>query len=191
MNIKIKLRGAFDLLFLFGRGIHAFAGTKRGALRSLVIPAALFFLALPFSYFYPPKGMETGYPYSQVLMTVVLQFVLSFASSLVLVAALAKGFNRLGRFWLFLEAGNWTGIASFAVTAPLLLAAVCGWLPRAEMDRIFVIVQCYLYVVTGGIVFRSFRINWQLAGAVAVIILFADQTAWNILFKLQGIPQPW
>jgi hypothetical protein len=191
LDIKIKLKGAFDLLFLFGRGISAFSGTKRAALQSLAVPAILFPLTWPLVYFYPPKGLETGYPYSQILTTVVLQAVLSLALSMVLVVALARAFNRLDKFWLFLEACNWTALAAFSVHMPLLLAAACGWIPRAEMDRIFVIAQCYFYVVTGCIVFRAFQLNWQLAGFITVAILFADQTAWDLLFRLQGIPLPW
>jgi hypothetical protein len=191
LAIKTKLTGAFDLLFLFGRGIHAFSGARRAALRSLLIPAALFPLTLPFTYFYPPKGMESGYPYSQILATVVVQAALSLIFSLALVALLARAFNRLNKFWLFLEAGNWTALAMFGISLPLLLAAACGWLPREEMDRIFVIVQCYFYVVTGCIVFRSFRLNWQLSVFITIAILFADQTAWDLLFRLQGIPRPW
>lgn len=186
-----KLKGAFDLLFLFGRGIGAFSGTRRAALRSLLIPAALFLLALPFPCFYPPKGMESGLGCGQILAVVTAQTLLSLTFSLALVALLARAFGVLGKFWLFLEASNWTGLAAFSITLPLLLAAATGWLPREEMDRIFVIVQCYFYVVTGCIVFRAFRLNWQLSAFMAIVVLFADQTAWDLLFRLQGIPQPW
>lgn len=186
-----KLVGAFDLLFLFGRGIGAFEGKKAAALRSLLIPLVFFPLSLLFSYFYPPKGMETGFPAERILLTVGAQYIVSFIFSLALVAGLARALGKQGRFWLFLEASNWVGVAMNVVTLPLVLAAVFGWLPREQMDRIFVIVALYGYLVTACVAYRSFQVNWQLAGFIAVATFFAGQATWDLLFWAQGIPQPW
>jgi hypothetical protein len=191
MDIKKKLAGSFDLLMLFGRGIEAFSGKKRDALLSLVIPAALFPFSLVFSACYPPKGMEHGYPLSQILMTVSLGGVISMVVSLALIAGLAWGFKKLDRFWLYLDASNWTGLAIFIAMLPFILAAVMGWIQREEMDRIFVIIQCYLYVVTGCIFFRAFQVNWQLAGFMMIVILFVNQMTLEFLFRVQGIEYPW
>ncbi len=191
MRNKAKLKGAFDLLFLFGRGIHSFSGTKRDAIRSLTIPFVLFPVTLFFSVFYPPKGMETGYSDSQILTIVFLQVVLSFVFSMAAVFLLACSFKKPDKFWLFLEAINWTGLAIFLVTLPLVNAAVFNWIPREEMDRIFVIAQCFFYVVTACIIFRAFQLNWQLSGFMAIVILFIDQTTLDVLFMLQGVPKPW
>ncbi|MFH1158826.1 MAG: hypothetical protein V1721_08140 [Pseudomonadota bacterium] len=191
MDIKTKLKGAFDLLFLFGRGIHAFSGSKQDALRSFVIPGVLFPVTLSFGALYPPKGMETGYSNSQILTTVALHAVVSFALSLAVIFLLARTFRKSGKFWLFLEAYNWTGLAIFLVTLPLAQAALFEWIPREEMDRIFVIAQCFFYVVTACIIFRALQLNWQLSGFMAIATLFVDQTTWDVLFMLQGIPRPW
>jgi len=191
MRNKAKLKGAFDLLFLFGQGIHAFSGTKRDAIRSFAIPVVLFPVTLFFSVFYPPKGMEEGYSNSQILMTVSLHAVISFVFSLAAIFLLARSFKKSDKFWLFLEAINWIGLAFFLITLPLVNAAVFNWIPREEMDRIFVITQCFFYVVTACVIFRAFQLNWQLSGFMAIVILFVDQTMWDILFMLQGIPKPW
>jgi hypothetical protein len=191
VEIKRKLAGAFDLLLLFGRGIDAFSGSRRAALLSLIIPFALLPIDLVSCVFYPPKGMEAGFSPHQVLMTILLQGVVSTVISLALVVVLAWMLNKLDRFWLSFEAGNWVGLAAFIVTLPLAIAALAGWIPREEMDRISVIIQCYLYIVTACIFFRSFQINWQLAGFMAITTLFADQTAWHLLYRLQGIADPW
>ncbi|MCK5555547.1 MAG: hypothetical protein KAI76_04865 [Alphaproteobacteria bacterium] len=191
MGIKTKLKGAFDLLFLFGRGIHAFSGSKRDAILSFSIPCVIFPMTLFFSVFYPPKGMETGYSNSQILITVSLHVVISFLLSLTVIFLLSRVLKKSGKLWLFLEAYNWTGLAIFLVTLPLTQAAIFDWIPREEMDRIFVIVQCFSYVVTASIIFHSFQLNWQFSGFMAIVILFIDQTMWDILFMLQDIPKPW
>lgn len=191
MKIKTKLKGAFDLLFLFGGGIHAFSGSKRDVIYSLVIPILLFPVTLFFSIFYPPKGMEVNYPDSQILVTVFLYTIFSFMFSIAAVFLLARAFNKSGKILLFLETVNWVGAAFFLVTLPLTLAAVFNWILREEMDRIFVITQCFFYVIIAHVVFRVFQLNWQLSGFIAISVLFVDQTTWDVLFAVQGIPKPW
>src|SRR4051812_16221194 len=145
MDFKKKLKGAFDLFLLFGRGIKSFSGEKKQALRSLAIPVFLFVISLPWGYLYPPKGMEK-LPFSQILMTQALQFVIAVPFSLLLVAGVAKALKKSDKFWLYLETSNWTDIPCFVVGLPFTVAAVMGWVPREEMDRLFVILQCYFYL---------------------------------------------
>jgi hypothetical protein len=191
MTLKPKLIGAFDLLMLFGRGIEAFSGKRREALWSFVIPVAMFFVSLPFSYAYPPKGMESGFSHSRILMTVTLQNLLSTVMAYALIIVVAYSLKKLDRFWLFVEANNWITIATVAVSVPFAVAAVLGWVPREEMDRILVLLQCYFYVVTACIFFRAFRVNWQLAGFLAILTFFANQVTWDFLYRVQGITLPW
>ena len=191
MRNKTKLKGAFDLFFLFGRGIHAFSGSKRDAIFSLVIPCVVFSITLLFSAFHLPKVMEEGYSNSQILTTIFLHFIISFVFSLVIIFLLASVFKKSDKFWLFLEAYNWTGLVIFLATIPLAQVAFFNWLPREEMDGIFVIAQFFFYLVTASIIFHSFQLNWQLSGFMAIAILFVYQTMWDILFMLQGIPKPY
>ena len=158
---------------------------------SFVIPVMIFPVNLFFSIFYPPKGMETNYPDSQILVTVFLCAVLSFVFSIALIFLLARAFNKSGKILLFLETINWVSVAFFLVTLPLTLAAVFNWILREEMDRIFVITQCFFYMVIAHVIFRVFQLNWQLSGFMAISILFVDQTTWDVLFAVQGIPKAW
>ncbi|MCK5556025.1 MAG: hypothetical protein KAI76_07300 [Alphaproteobacteria bacterium] len=191
MRVKTKLKGAFDLLFLFGDGIHAFSGSKRDVISSLVIPVMLFPITLSFNVFYPPKGMETNYPDNQILTTVSLHTIFSFVISLIMIFFLAKAFNKSDKIWLFLETINWVGAAFFLVTVPLALAAIFNWILREEIDRIFVITQCFFYLAIAHVILRVFQLNWQLSGFMAISVLFVDQTTWDVLFAVQGIPKPW
>ena len=61
MNIKSRLRGAFDLVFLFGRGIKAFSGTKRAAL------FAAAFLSLSFYHLQLSHNVRHWMPASVLL----------------------------------------------------------------------------------------------------------------------------
>jgi hypothetical protein len=191
MTLKSKLTGAFDLFMLFGRGIKAFTGTRRAALWSMAIPVVLFIASLPFDYYYPPKGMESDISHEQILLTVTLQNILSTVLEFILIAGVAYSLKKLDRFWLFVEANNWVSIPTVLVSVPFAIAAVYGWVAREEMDRVLVLLQCYFYVVTGCVFFRAFQVNWQLAGFMTILTLFANQTTWELLYRVQGITAPW
>lgn len=191
MVFKSKLSGAFDLFLLFGRGIKAFEGKRRAALWSLVIPVALFVVSLPFSYYYPPKGMETGFSHAQVLAVVMLQNILSTIVEFALVIGVAYSLKVMDKFWLFFEANNWVIIPVALVSAPFAVAAARGWVPRDEMDRVLVLLQCYFYIVTACVFYRAFKVNWQLAGFLAILTLFANQFTWHLLYHALGVPEAW
>ncbi len=191
LDFKNKITGGFDLLLLFGRGIKKFSGTKKEALVSVILPLALFPCSLAFSYLYPPKGMEVGYEYPQIAATITAQFILSFIFSNALVMGLSRLLDRGDKFWLFFSAGNWASVALFIVTVPFMIAAASGIVGREEMDRIFVLVSCYSYVVTACIAWRAFSLNWQLAGVVAIATLFVNQELWHFIYSIQNIPIPW
>jgi hypothetical protein len=191
MIIPAKLKAGFDLFFLFGRGMDVFTGTRLAALLSCLIPLALFPPALLFGAAFPPKGMESGYPLGQILFTVGAHYFLSFFLSLALVAAIVKPLGVGAKFWLFLESANWVGLAASLISIPLMVMAVAEWVPRMEMDRIFAIFTIYSCVVTAVLAYRSFRLNWQLAGLLAIVMHFANQETMNSLYALQHIPKAW
>lgn len=190
-DFKNKITGAFDLLFLFGRGIKKFSGTKEEAVASLVFPLMLFPCSLVFVYFYPPKGMEAGYGFGQIAATVTVLSVLTFIFSNALVWWMSRLLGKADKFWLFFSASNWVSAAFFVVTIPFMLAAVAGITGREEMDRIFVLASAYSYVVTACIAWRAFSLNWQLAGFIAIVTLFVGQELWHLTYWVQGIPIPW
>ncbi len=188
--VRDRLAGGFDLVFLFGRGIEKFDGTKREAMLSLILPSALFFLSLYLSRFYPPKGM-TAVPHSRAMELMTAHDVLSFILGNLLVAGLAKSLGVLDRFWLYFSSSNWVGISFSILTLPLAIAAVTHYAPRAPLDRAFVLVDVYGYIVTACVVWRSFRVNWELAGFITIASLFVDQELWHLIYHLQGLPWPW
>jgi hypothetical protein len=184
------LKGAFDLVFLFGRGINVFDPGVPAMMRSFWLPVLTYPLLPVYAVMYEPKGME-GFPAMQVVTTVTIHFVLSYVGFLSLAALLAKAMGVAARVPLFITASNWVGIAALAVTFPFMLAAVMGWIPREEMDRLFVIIGIYFYVVTGCVAFRALKVNWQLAGFIAIVSLLVSESVWDMLFFFQGIENPW
>ena len=189
---KDKIIGGFDLLFLFGRGIEKFSGSKNEILMSLLVQLFLLPLSIAFSYFYPPKGMEAGFGHAQIIATALAQFVITYVLSYVGVWAIARSLNRQDKFRLFFSASNWLALPFFIVMIPFMLIAAFGIVPREEMDRIFVLFSCYSYIITACIAWRSFRINWQLAGLMSIMTLFVDQEfGYHLIYRLEGIPAPW
>lgn len=190
-DIKTKLSGAFALMLLFSRGVKSFSGEKHAAIRSIVIPFALFPFTLWFNFIYPPKGMETGYPFEAILAVVTGHFIISYIFTAVAVGVVAQWLKRTEKFWLFFEASNWASLAFTIVTVPFMLMAVYEVFPREEMDRILALTAMYGYVVTGCIAWRALEVNWQLAGAIAILTLFMNQETSHVLYMMMGVPIPW
>lgn len=193
-SVKDKIKGGFDLILLFGKGIKPFeedAG-KAAALKSLWIPVLLYPIAPLVAWFYPPIGMQDGsYPYSQIFLNVTAFYVLSFIVSTGMVWLFGYWLKQEERFWLWLQACNWVSIPMLVISLPVAAAMIFDWLPREQLDRISVIVTLYSFLVGACIVFRSYKINWELAGSMACMMLFANQQVWNLLYTLQDIPIVW
>ncbi len=193
-TVKEKIKGSFDLTFLFGKGIKAFEdeGTKSHALKSMWIPVALYPLGIAMAWFYPPQGMHDGsYPFSQIFMTVTAAYILGFFATLGFGWLFAYALKQRERFWLFVQASNWTSITFTLVTLPIALMMIFDIMPREEMDRIAVIITCYGFLISGCIAYKSFRVPWELAGALACMTLFINQQVWNGLFLMQDIDLVW
>ncbi len=193
-TVKEKLKGAFDLTFLFGKGIQPFEaeGTKSHALKSMWIPAALYPLGVFMAWVYPPQGMHDGsYPFSQIFMTVTAAYLLGFFATLGFGWTFAYALKQRDRFWLFVQAGNWVSIPFTLVTLPIAAMMVFDVMPREEMDRIAVIITCYGFIVSGCVAYKAFRVPWELAGALACMTLFINQQVWNALFYMQDIDLVW
>jgi hypothetical protein len=193
-TVKDKIKGAFDLTFLFGKGIKPFEteGTKAHAIKSMIIPAALYPLGVVTAWFYPPQGMHDGtYPFSQIMVTLTAAYLFGFVATLGLGWVFAYALKQQERFWLFVQASNWTSIAFTLVTIPVLLMMIFNIMPREEMDRIAVIITCYGFIITGCVAYKSFRVPWELAGALACMTLFINQQVWNALFYMQDIDLVW
>lgn len=191
VDFKNKMTGAFGLLMLFSDGLNKFSGTKQAALKSLLIPLLLFPVGMWFATIYPPKGMEEGYGLDVILTYVAAQTVISFLFATLAVYVVAHLLKCGEKFWLYLEASNWTGLAFAIVTLPFVAMAAYEIFPREEMDRIIAIITMYGYLVTACIVWKSFRTFWQIAGATSVLTLFVNNESSHLLYYMLGVPIPW
>jgi hypothetical protein len=190
MNIQKKIRGAFALVFLFGDGIKAFTGEKRAALLSFLIPLGLLPFGMWSATVIRPMGMEKGFSDADVMAAQAAQTLISTALSLILVFAIAWGSRQQREAWLFLETINWASLVMTALSVPLLLAGAKHWIDRVQVDHIAILTLVYGTIVTGCIANRSFRLNWQLAGAIACFMMVADQESWSVVYKLWHVPYP-
>ena len=188
-----KLKGAFELIFLFGRGMVPFEKdpSRAAGLRSLWIPIALFPVSLYCAYLWPPKDlveqkMET------ILSITALSTVLGFFAGLGILWLSTVVFDRRDRFWITFQATNWTGLALSLVGAPLYIAALSGWYPRVQMDNVFIMLGYYgMIFVSGCVAFRGLKIDWMMGGFLACLGIFVGQQIWNLLFWLHGVPISW
>lgn len=193
-TISQKLKGSFDLTLLFGRGIRAFEdeGTREAALRSLWIPAVLYPFALLVAAYYPPYGMHEGdYSYGQIALTVTGAYLLGIGLTMGFGWIFAHALGQRPRFWLYFQASNWVTIPLSLLTMPVALMMIFDIMPREEMDRIVAIVTCYSVLVAGCVAYRSSRVPWELAGALACLSLFVNQQAWNVMYYMQNIDLVW
>jgi len=193
-SVSQKIKGGFDLVLLFGKGIKPFAEnpTKEAALKSMWIPVLLYPLVPLLAWFYPPLGMHDAvYPYSQIFFNVTAFYVLSFVVSAGIVWLFGYWLKQEEGFWLWLQAHNWVAIPKLIICLPVAAAMIFDWMPREQLDRISMIMTLYGFLVGACIVFRSYKINWELAGSLACMTLFANQQVWNLLYRLQDIPLVW
>lgn len=189
--IKNRLRGAASLFLLFGDGIKAFSGKKEDGLKSLLIPLALFPVGLAGSLLYPPRGMQKGYSAADIMKMSMAGAFIDLLFMVLVILGVGILFRQMERLWLFVEACNWTSLIGAALSLPVLGIAAAGWVPRDEMDRAIIVFNLYGYIVAACIANRSFRLNWQLAGAIACVMLVADQESASFAYRLMNVPYPW
>ncbi len=189
---KEKLRGAFDLVFLFGRGIVPFERdpSKKAGLQSLWIPILFFPLSFIFAYYWPPEGLETQ-PMRTVMIINGFSYIFGFAGEIALLYIAVLAFNRRDRFWIAFQAGNWIGLPMTLLSMPFFLLALGHWYPRAQMDHLFTVITYYGVIVSACINYRGLKISWEFAGFLACLGVFLGQQLWNLLFWMNGVPIKW
>ena len=187
-----KLKGAFELIFLFGRGIKPFEAdpSKAAGLRSLWIPVLLLPLSLYCAYVWPPKDL-TEQPMEKVQAIIGLSTVLDFFAGLGILWLSVIAFKKRDRFWITLQAANWTGLALSIISTPLLIAAIFHWYPRPQMDNVFIMITYYGVAVNACVNFRGLKISFEFAGFLACMGVFVGQQIWNGLFWLFDVPINW
>lgn len=186
-----KLKGSFDLLLLFGRGIKPFEkeGTFRDAMRSLWIPVLMTPLNFIAAYFHHPQGLEDQ-PYSTVAVIVGVMGVLGFVIITGFGWAFALAMGKMERFWLWFQVGNWMTIPFNIIGVPLVALACTDWFAKAEMDRILTAVTYYGVIVSGCVIFRALKISWEMAGFFALMSVMPLQLLYNALFSMYGLQAP-
>lgn len=189
--IKQRLKGAFALFLLFGRGMDAFSGTKRDGLISCLAPLALAPIGIVAALMYPPRGMQEGYSAAQIIGINAVYGAVYTVLFLMVIFGVGIMFKRMDRLWLFVESLNWLGLAGSIVALPFLALAALEWAPRDEMDRVFIVLNLYLHIAIAVAADRTFKLNWQLAGAIACCLLVVGQESWGMAYQWFGVPYPW
>ena len=185
-EIRKCLTGAFDLCLFTGRGIRAFDGGWAQALRSFWIPALLLPLALAYNVAHPEISLK-GYPALQIVLTNFFLILLSMAAWFALVWVFADKLKAKDKLPVFIAAYNWVGLIMLFPMLPVMAGLVFEWGPEDQLERAMILIQVYAYSVTACIAYRAFSIPWQLAGFLAVVGLFVDDTMRQIIYFVQGI----
>lgn len=188
-TLKSKLKGSFDLVFLFGRGIEPFEqdNTKRAGLYSLWICAFSFLISLAAAWLWPPQDLATVAK-PQVVLTMIGETIVGTIISVLVLWLAAIALDRKDRFWIAFQAGNWVAIPLNLIGAPFVLLAVAEWYPREKMDSIFTILQCYTFIVSACIYYRGLKINWELAGFLACFGYVIGKAIQDFADTLNGVP---
>jgi len=187
-----KLKGAFDLTFLFGRGIVPFENdpSRAAGLKSLWICVALLPLDFICPYYFPPEGLDKQ-PMRVVMTISLASQILGMVLGTLLLWVAAIAFNRRDRFWLTFQALNWSSVPMTIISLPIFLLAVNHWYPRSNMEHVFTIITYYGVIVNGCVLYRGLKIDWMFAGFLACMGIFIGQQIWNLLFWLNGVPINW
>lgn len=187
-GITRKIIGSIDLLFLLPRGIAAFRGDKKTAIRTLVIIELLLAPLIPITAaMVPPVGMES-YGYSQILFTTAAHYLITFIVSMAFSWQVAGLLEMRERFWLGIEAGAWVNlVATLVIMLPLLLLDHNGIIPHSSMERIYTGLAIYSFIIGGCITYAVYRINLFLVIGLGMAGLFIDRETWSLLYAMQGI----
>jgi hypothetical protein len=186
---KQKLKGAFDLVFLFGRGIEPFEkqNNKSDALKSLWIPVVIFPLGLISAWLWPPPELVT-LPKTTMLLTVTAEGIAGTIASFGIIWLAAVSLGKKDRFWVAFQAFNWIAVPLSMITTPFLFLALMEWYPREVMDRIFTVTLYYGILVSACVLYRGLRIFWEFAGFFVCVGVFAGQMIQNIGCWINGVP---
>lgn len=189
MTIKDKLIGCIDLFLFFPRGIKAFSGEKREAIRTFILVQLLLFPLIPItSAMVPPVGME-GQSYAFTLKIVLMHYFIVMGANLWITWLIAGFLEKQDRFWLGIEAGAWCNLIFTAVVMiPLLLLDHFEMVPDATMQRTYTILACYSYVFGGVVLYAVYRVNIFLVIGWSILGFGVDRETWNILYALHGLP---
>jgi hypothetical protein len=188
-----KLKGAFELVFMFGRGIAPFEKdpSKAAGLRSIWIPIVLMPLGQYCAYLWPSKDLAEQ-PMQTVQSIVALCTVVGFFAGLGILWLATVVFDRRDRFWVTFQATNWTGLAMSLVSLPFYLVALSGWYPHAQMDNVFLLLTYYgALLVSGCVAFRGLKIDWMMGGFLATLGIIIGQQIQNAMFWLFDVPINW
>lgn len=188
-TIKDKLIGCFDLFLFFPRGINAFAGEKRTAIRTFIIVQVLLFPLIPITAaMVPPVGME-GQSYAFTLKIVLMHGVIVLVANLWITWLIAGFLEKQHRFWLGMEASAWCNLLFVTVVMiPLLILDRNDLVPDATMQRTYTILACYAYVFGGVVLYAVYQVNIFLILAWSILGFAVDRETWNILYALHGLP---
>lgn len=185
--IKSHLQAAGETLLFMRSGIDRFDGSARAAWLSMLIPLMLTISAFWLVMEIPPLGAEDAPPLRLATATVVTRLV-SLAVFVALIYGLTRFQNRPEGFSRLITASNWTALFFTLLSLPATFLKLADTINRQTYEDLMIWVQIYGYAVMGFIIWCCVRLPWELSAALAIFVLFINQTSRDIMFSLFEIP---
>ncbi len=186
-ELPTKLKGGFELILLMRSSMLNFDGSFKEMLRSFIIPL----LMAPISFFLikmkPPIGLDEAY-YDDVANAAIIIGFVNIALFILIFSAFSYALKQKDRMFKMFTAGNWAAVVMMAPGFTILLLSHFNVLEIKTIEDISIVLQIYGYVILAATIHYAFDTNWQIAGAMAIVVLLFNDNAHNIIYQLMEIP---
>ncbi len=180
------LLGTFETALFLDKGIQRFPHGKNDAIISLALPLLLMPLWVTAFYLEPtPKLGEQSYIWLLGVHALKLFFQLVIFYGMIW--EVSRALKKTEGFRLFVTSRNYVALASFIVSAPLILMAVTGAHSWSELFPMFIAIMFYEIALTAFIAAYALNVPWQLAGGIGFLSLFVNEAVSSTLFYFVGI----
>ncbi len=194
-SIKLKLRGAVEIMLFMPGAEKAFRGTNfQSMLRSFLIPLCLipygiWGITLTHGTELSELSKLDGLNDIPLLTFIVITIAKAILITILLITAMyyfAKLMERTEYFYDYISAGNWIiipGMVPSLVITGVILTQGQDWMGIYMLATLNIL---YGLAVSTFLITRTLNIPWELAGACAIFDLGINETA-NKAVNLIGI----
>lgn len=180
-EIRRHLLGSLETALFMPGGPERFCTSARAMKASFLIPVLLLPLTLVTVFSGHPLGV-LDMTSAQILTAIYsLRLFVYLALYCGLVYVMAKSTGRLDHFHRFVTANNWLTLPAAALMVPLLALFLNGAYGWSEVYPLMVFITLYSYAYTAFMAMYVMRVNWELAGFIAIAGMAIHQSSLGAL----------